>query len=154
MFYLWCNFMLNHEQLMNEWAQDSDLDETNLLNEMYRHPMKHSKYLTHLQTYKVKLRQMTAKYLSLRSDKVRYYNGEMPKAELDAKGWSQYLFRKPLKAEMEALLEGDADLQKLQEQTLYIESLMQSCESILKDLGNRYYLFKSMVEYQKFLSGG
>lgn len=138
---------------MAEWAKDSTIDETNLMNEMYRHPMKHSKYLTHLQTYKVKLRQMTAKYMSLRSDKVRYYNGEMPKSELAERGWQQYLFAKPLKAQMEALLEGDADLQKLQEQTLYIETLAQSCESILKDLGNRYYLFKSMVEYQKFLSG-
>jgi hypothetical protein len=145
--------MLNHEQLMAEWAKDSTIDETNLMNEMYRHPMKHSKYLTHLQTYKVKLRQMTAKYMSLRSDKVRYYNGEMPKSELAERGWQQYLFKRPLKSEMEALLEGDADLQKLQEQTLYIETLAQSCESILKDLGNRYYLFKSMVEYQKFLSG-
>jgi hypothetical protein len=147
------NSMLNHEQLMDEWAKDSSLDETNLLNEMYRHPMKHSKYLTHLQTYKVKLRQMTAKYLSLRGDKVRYYNGEMSKDELNERGWKQYLFSKPLKAQMEALLEADPDLQRLQEQTLYVETLVQSCESILKDLGNRYYLFKSMVEYQKFLSG-
>lgn len=145
--------MMNHEQLMAEWAKDSTVDETNLMNEMYRHPMKHSKYLTELQGYKIKLRQLTAKYLTMRSDKMRYYNGEMPKLELDERGWQQYLFKRPLKAEMEALLEGDADLQKLQEQTLYIETLSQSCESILKDLGNRYYLFKSMVEYQKFLSG-
>lgn len=145
--------MLNHDQLMAEWKIDSEFDETNLLNEMYQHPMKHSKYLSHLQTYKVKLRQLTNRYLALRSDKVRYYNGEMIKQELDDRGWKQYLFAKPLKSAMEALLEGDKDLQILQEQTLYIESLISSCDSILKDIGNRYYLFRSMVDYQKFLAG-
>lgn len=144
---------MNHEELMENWRIDSVVDETNLMNELYKHPMKHSKYLTLLQGYKVKLRKNTLKYMKLRGLKVRYYNGELTKEELDANGWKQYLFKRPLKSEMEALLEADVDLQMIQEQTLYVESLVQSCESILKDIGNRYYLFKTMVEYQKFLGG-
>lgn len=145
--------MLSHTELMENWRIDSVVDETNLMNELYKHPMKHSKYLTLLQGYKVKLRKNTLKYMKLRGLKVRYYNGELTKEELDANGWKQYLFKRPLKSEMEALLEADVDLQMIQEQTLYVESLVQSCESILKDIGNRYYLFKTMVEYQKFLGG-
>lgn len=145
--------MLKHDELMASWEEDSKFDELNLMNELYRHPMKHSKYLTHLQNYKVFLRKKTLAYMKLRGDKVRYFNGEMTKEELDSRGWKQYLFSRPLKSAMESILEADGDLQRIQEETLYIESLVQSCESILKDIQNRYYLFKTIVEYQKFQAG-
>jgi hypothetical protein len=96
---------------------------------------------------------MTIKYQRLRVVKQRYYNGELTKEELDKYGYSQYLFSKPLKSQMDALLDGDPDLQELQEKALYVEGLVQACEMIMKDIGNRYYLFRSMVDYEKFLSG-
>lgn len=145
--------MLNHDQLAEEWEKDSKIDESNLMHVMVHHPMKHSKYLTILQGYKVKLRRHSLKYMKLRSLKMRYYNGELTKEELSANGWKQYLFKRPLKAEMEALLEADEDLQVIQEESLYLETLVQSAEMIMKDLNQRYYLFKSLVDYQKFLSG-
>lgn len=145
--------MLNHEQLSAEWEKDSKIDETQLMWAMTNHPIKHSKYLTILQGYKVQLRKQTLKYAKLRNTKMRYYNGEMTKDELDERGWLQYLFKKPLKSEMESLLDADSDLQVLQEQILYIETLVQSSELIMKDINQRYFLFKSMVDYQKFLAG-
>lgn len=147
------NRMLNHEQLVDEWEKDSQLDQTNLLDSMYEHPKLHAKYLRELQGYRMSLRKQTEKYMTLRSDKIRYFNGEMTKAELDERGWRQYLFKKPLKSEMEALLDADEDLQALQQKSLYVETLVQSCESILKEHSNRTYLYRSMVDYQKFLSG-
>lgn len=145
--------MLNHEELLAEWKKDSVVDQTTLRETMYSHPLLHSKYLTHLQTYKVNLRRLTLKYNKLRAIKVRYYNGELTKEELAERGWPQYLFKKPLKSEMDAILAGDADMQIMHEQILYTESLIQTAESIMKDIGNRYFLFKSLVEYEKFLSG-
>lgn len=138
---------------MESWKTDSQIDQSSLREVMYSHPMLHSKYLTHLQTYKVNLRKLTLKYNKLRAIKVRYYNGELTKEELDERGWKQYLFKKPLKSELDGIMSGDPDIQVLQEQILYVESLIQSAESIMKDIGNRYFLFKSLVEYEKFLSG-
>lgn len=145
--------MLNHEQLAEEWEKDSHINETMLMQSMTDHPLKHSKYLTILQGYKVQLRKQTLKYAKLRNTKMRYYNGELTKEELQERGWQQYLFKKPLKSEMESLLDADEDLQVLQEQTLYIETLVQSAEMIMRDINQRYFLFKSMVDYQKFLAG-
>lgn len=138
---------------MDSWKEDSAIEQTSLMNMLYRHPMLHSKYLTILQGYKISMRKSTLKYMSLKSTKTRYYNGELTKEELDARGWKQYLFKKPLKNEMESLLNADEDLQKIQEQILYLETLISSSESIMKDIGNRYYLFKTMVEYEKFQAG-
>jgi hypothetical protein len=54
---------------------------------------------------------------------------------------------------MESLLDASSDLQELQEKSLYIEGLVQACESILKDINSRYFLFKNLVEYEKFQAG-
>lgn len=145
--------MLTNEELMKSWETDCKIDRTDLLSVMYSHPILHSKYLTYLQDYKIGLRKIVAKYQSQRVLRQRYYNGELTKEILDTQGWDQYLVKRPIKSEMEALLDASPDLQLLQEKSLYIESLVQSCESILKDINSRYFLFKNMVEYEKFLAG-
>jgi hypothetical protein len=145
--------MMNHDELMESWEKDSSIERSNLMNTMYSHPMLHSKYLTILQNYKVSIRKLALKYSTLKGTKTRYYNGEMTKDELDLHGWQQYLLKRPLKSEMETILSADSDLQKIEERTLYLETLIQSCEMIMKDITNRYYLFKSMVEYEKFQAG-
>lgn len=145
--------MYTHDQLMDSWEIDCKIDQTQLLDRMYRHPILHSKYLTILQNYKVQQRKLTLKYQRNRLQKTRYFNGELTKEELDTAGWKQYLFRKPMKAEMETLLDADTDLQLLQEQILYIETLIQSSESILKEITNQHFLFKNLIEQAKFLSG-
>lgn len=145
--------MLTHEKLMEVWSVDCKISQTELLDRMYIHPILHSKYLTILQNYKVQQRKLTLKYQRNRLQKTRYFNGELTKEELDVLGWKQYLFRKPMKAEMETLLDADADLQLLQEQILYIETLIQSSESILKEITNQHFLFKNLIEQAKFLSG-
>ena len=142
--------MLTHDQLMESWSVDCQISQTELLDRMYRHPILHSKYLTILQNYKVQQRKLTLKYQKNRLQKTRYFNGELGQEELETVGWKQYLYRKPMKAEMETLLDADADLQLLQEQILYIETLKQSSESILKDLGNQYFFLKISLNKPSF----
>lgn len=145
--------MLNNEELMTEWKKDCEIDRTSLMSTMYSHPMLHSKYLTYLQTYKLQMRKYMVKYANMKSLKIRYFCGELTKEQLDEYGWKQYLFRKPIKSEMESLLDADTDLQALQEKSLYIEGLIQACESIMKDINSRYFLFKNLVEFTKFEAG-
>jgi len=145
--------MLDHNELIAQWTEDCKIDRTQLLERMYQAPILHSKYLTILQTYKVKIRSLTLKYQKLRQTKIRYYNGEMDKSELDRLDWKQYLYKKPLKSELESLLDADADLQVIQEQILYIETMISTTESIMKELTNQHFLYKNIIEQQKFLAG-
>lgn len=145
--------MLTHNELMEMWKIDCEIDRTKLMDHLYSLPQLHSRYLTHLQNYKVSLRKHLLKYQKGKLLKQRYYNGELTKDELVANGLQQYLFKRPLKSEMESLLDADVDLQLLQEQSLYIESLVGACESILKDISNRYYLMTNIVTYEKFQAG-
>lgn len=145
--------MLNHTELMESWASDAKIDPTQLLERMHRHPMLHSKYLTILQTYKLQSRKLLLKYQRQKQFKMKYYNGELTKPELDAAGLTQYQYKRPLKSEMETLLEADPELQLIQEQVLYTETLTSSAESILKDITNQYYLYRNIIEQTKFLAG-
>jgi hypothetical protein len=145
--------MLNHDQLCEQWEKDCKVDTSQLSHTLASHPLLHSKYLTILQTYKVALRKHVIKYQKMKILKQRYYNGELTKEELDANGWKQYLNKRPLRGEMETLLDGDPDLQNIQEQSVYLEMLVTSTESIMKEISNRTFLYRSMVDYQKFLSG-
>jgi hypothetical protein len=103
--------------------------------------------------FKVALRKYALKYQSTRLIRQRYFNGELTKEELNQYGWVQYLFKKPMKAEMESLLDASSDLQELQEKSLYIENMVQACESILKDINSRYFLFRGIIDYEKFQAG-
>lgn len=138
---------------MAEWSEDCKIDQTRLSERMSSHPVLHSKYLTHLQTYKIRLRTLSLKYLQRRQLMTKYYNGEMDEDELKFNNLKQWLYKKPLKSEMESLLDADDSLQLIKEKILYTETMVQACESILKDVGNQYYLFKSIVDQNKFLSG-
>jgi hypothetical protein len=145
--------MLTNEELMAQWALDCKIDQSRLSERMSSHPILHSKYLTFLQTYKIKLRTLSLKYQKRRQLMTKYYNGEMTEDELMGNYLKQWLYKKPLRSEMESLLDADESLQLIKEQILYIETMIQACESILKDVGNQYYLFKSIVDQNKFLSG-
>jgi hypothetical protein len=144
---------MNNDKLMSEWKSDCQIDRTKLLERMSSHPILHSKYLTYLQTYKIKLRTLTLKYQKLRQTKTRYYNGELDQAELLTLNLKQYLYKKPMKSELETLLDADADLQLIKEQILYVETLVTATESILKDITNQYFIFKTIVDYTKFEAG-
>lgn len=145
--------MLTNEELMAEWGEDCKIDQTKLSERMSSHPIRHSKYLTYLQTYKIKLRTLSLQYQKRRQIMTKYYNGEMDEAELLGYKLKQYLYKRPLKSEMETILDADESLQLIKEKILYVETMVQACEMILRDIGNQYYLFKSIVDQNKFLSG-
>ena len=144
---------MEHDNLIAEWEEDSKIDRTKLMDSLYRCPVLHSKYLGKLQHYKVLLRKKFIKYEKLKAIKTKYYNGEMSKDELDEHGWSQYLFKKPMKSEMETILNGDSDLSELKEQMEYVNILIQTCESIMKDIHSRNFLLKNIVDLMKFEAG-
>lgn len=144
---------MEHDNLISEWEEDSKIDRTKLMDALYSCPVLHSKYLGKLQSYKVLLRKKYIKYEKLKAIKTKYYNGEMSKEELDSQGWTQYLLKRPMKSEMETILNGDQDLSELKEQMEYVNILIQTCESIMKDIHSRNFLLKNILELMKFEAG-
>ena len=146
--------LLTHTELLEMWKADSQISPTRIKQDMFALPILHSKYLEILTSYKVAMRKQHLKLNKIRLLKTRYYNGELDKEELDANGWKQYQRNKPLKSELESILSADPDIQEILEQQEYLEIMISAGESILKEINQRGFLFKNIVQWEIFQAGG
>lgn len=141
------------DDLHKEWEIDSNIDSTNLGTESLNTPKLHSKYLRFLTESKLTLRKAESDFLRLRALKIRYYRGEMTKDELLAQKWNQWQGNKPLKSEMDGILETDGDVIRADEKVSYHSAVVSALESILKELNSRHWAIKSSIEYTKMQNG-
>lgn len=144
---------MNIEELYEEWNKDSDMNTDKLDYESLNTPKLHAKYLRILMQHKMKYSALETEYKILRQKKFRYYRGEMPKAELEENGWSQWQGIKPLKNEMEEFLEGDSDLNKITIKCAYIKNMIDALESIMSQIKARDWQVRNAVEWKKFIAG-
>ncbi len=146
--------MLNINEIVEEWKNDSPIDSSRLEYELCRTPSLHSKYVNYYILFKQELGKAEYNYSKLANIKRRYYRGEMTYDDLQKYEWSQYQGLKPNLSEMNSLLEYDIDLSKLKEKVNELKSAVQAMEYIIKSITGRDYSLKSLIDYQKFLNGG
>jgi hypothetical protein len=103
--------------------------------------------------YKLKLTKHRAEFHALRRLKIRYYNGELSREELQEHDWDQYQGIKPIKSVQDDLLHGDDDLIKMTVRISYLEDMVYACESIMKSISGRGWDIKNSIEWKKFISG-
>jgi len=142
------------DEILNMWDKDCLIDDNHLDTSSIRTASLHSKYLRILVNTKLKLTKLNSEYASLRKMKIKYYRGELTKEELEWCGWKQYLYNKPLKSEMEEVLNGDTDLLTCLNKIKYIEAVISALESIMNQIKQRDWQIKNSIEYKKFISGG
>lgn len=145
--------MATLEQIQNMWKADCGFDEDNLDKESLRSASLHAKYLDHYVENKLKLAKLNADMANLRRVKAKYYRGEMTKEELQQYGWEQWLYNKPLKSEMDEVLDGDVDVCNLKVKVEYVASIMYYLESVLYQIKGRDWQIKNSIEYKKFIVG-
>ena len=140
-------------ELTEEWTKDAPINETNLGHEAARVTILHAKYITVLSKTKLQLRKAESDYLNTRRLKYKYFRGEMTKQELEDENWSQYQGNKPLKNEMDELLECDQTLVELQDKIEYFKTTIYTLEQIIRSLNSRTWDIKSGIEWAKFTNG-
>lgn len=140
-------------EIQEQWQEDARIDQTNLGNESVRVPLLHAKYITVLSTIKLQLRKAESSYYNMRRLKYRYYRGEMSRDELEQEGWSQFQGNKPLKNEMDELLQCDADLLSQQDKIEYFKTVVYTLEQIIRSINSRTWDIKSAIEWTKFTNG-
>lgn len=140
-------------ELQEEWQKDAPINETNLGQEAARVPMLHAKYITILSKIKLQLRKAESDYLNNRRLKYKYYRGELTREELEDSGWTQFQGNKPLKNEMDELLQCDKDLIELQDKHEYYKTVIYTLEQIIRSINSRTWDVKSSIEWTKFTNG-
>jgi hypothetical protein len=145
--------MIKLRELKSEWVEDAKIDKLELGDEATRIPELHSKYVFLYADSKLALRKAEAEYYKTRSMMRRYYRGELSLEELQALKLKQYQGNRPLKDEMEELLNANDDLSLLKDRVEYYKTMALTLESILKSLGSRTWDVKNAIEWTKYTQG-
>ena len=145
---------LTTDDVVAEWKEDSNIDETRLLTELTKTPMLHAKYLEALLSVKRKLINSTSTYNKLKYDRKKYFRGEMSREELVARGWDQYQGLKMSQTEFNSMSDIDPILNDEWIKLEYWKGLVQGIEFIMKEINNRHWMIRTMIDYNKMISGG
>ena len=141
------------KQIQDEWTKDSKINQLDLSNETSRIPSLHAKYINLLSSVKREILQTEKVYLKLRRVMTKYYQGTLTKDELLEYELDQYQGKKPLKTELDALLEHDENMiaakMAIEEQIIVKEYL----ESVMKSIHSRTYDMKNILAWLTYSSG-
>lgn len=140
------------ETLYNEWAKDGEIDQANISKSTADIPKLHNKYFRWYVEEGLKLKKLKAEYKILYKLKGEYYRGELDDDELKQHGWKPQPL-KILRTDVPMYLEADVDVVKLSLKIGLQEEIVAYLESIVKQISNRNFLMKTIVDWEKFRTG-
>jgi len=145
------NVTIDH--LLEMWSQDARIDETEPAKELSRISSLHSKYLRIRSHHNLLVKKMHFEYLSKRKIKNDYFSGNLNNPEDLEKYNLTPIQNKINKSDMNMTLDADDDLNKILIKKIIYEELVDTCDSILKELNNRTYQLGNIVKWETFAGG-
>ena len=148
--------MLNLEDVLKMWAKDSEIDDIRLDEASKKTASLHAKYLEMLSVTKLQLKRRDMDFKVLLKNKWLWYNGKMPKDQIDQLGWEYDALNglKVLKGEMDYYYDFDPHIQEAQAKIDYLKTLIETLEEIINTIRWRHSTIKNMIDWRKFESGG
>jgi hypothetical protein len=140
-------------EIQDMWSKDAKINELDLGKSSIQIAELHAKYLNILSNTKLQLRKCEADYLRLRRTKFKYYRGEMTLDELKEHNWNQYQGLKPLKNEVEDIVNCDEDVIRCVDKVEYMKAMLYQLEQIIRSLNGRGWEIKNAIEWTKFTNG-
>jgi len=134
------------------WAQDSPIDETNLVGESKRIPELHSKYYNLYYKEVLRVKKLKAEYKELEMEKRNYYDGSMDELTLREKGWKQFQL-KVLRNDLDKYIQADKDIIQASLRIDFHTANANYLEDIIKTIHSRNFVVKNMIDILKFQSG-
>lgn len=141
------------DQIVAEWETDAAINKADISGEILRTPTLFAKYLQILSSWKQKRTAVQIKLNETKQDMTRYYNGQWSLEECKSKGVSQYQGVKPLKSELENMLNANPAVTKIVSQLEMIDNIIYVLEQILNSIKSRDFALGTYTKYQMFLSG-
>lgn len=144
--------MTKLEELLEMWNKDSIIDDSKIKLELVNIPKLHAKYIKVLNEHKLASIKTKFDYDKMKSIRSEYYLGHLDQETLEAYGWDQFDIHVS-KAGLEKYINSDENLIKLLQKKTYHDQAVFTCESILNEIKSRTWQLKSLIDYEKFLSG-
>ena len=132
------------------WEKDSQIDPDNLHTESLKVPSLHAKYHDMFNNFLLLRKKAEQQRKNIRHERYEYYAGKA-----DPEVYQKDPFGKKIrdKDTMTKYLDADEKLRDINLKIDYYETLLNYCESILKQINNRTYQIKNAIEWQKFIAG-
>lgn len=140
------------EELTAMWNEDGEINETDLSGETRKIPKLHNKYFTLYIKTGLRVKKLRSELVTLEKDKSEYYSGSMDQEELKERGWKPFPL-KVIKQNLPKYIESDKDIITLSLKIDYHHSLEMFLQDIVKQINNRNFLIKNIIEWNKFQSG-
>lgn len=140
---------MNTEEIREAITQDLNIDRFNLVDEMQRTPKLFSKYLSIWVGEKAKLRMIQRKYWKAYKERREYYSGSANDDVYENEPFD----RKIIRQDLEVWLDADEKIQDLKDRMSFQELVVEVLERTLKEINNRNYIIRGMIDVIKFESG-
>jgi hypothetical protein len=143
---------MKFEEIQKLWSSDCTIDETELSQEAVKIPQLHNKYLILYSNEKLKFKDMSFIFTSLRRRKRDYYSGRMTEEELEAVDWEPFQL-KLLKVDIQEYIDSDENVIESKKLLAVQEEKVNYLEAIVRSLTNRGYLIKNAIDWKRFTAG-
>tara|TARA_R110000822_G_scaffold55462_1_gene141019 strand:- start:7527 stop:7970 length:444 start_codon:yes stop_codon:yes gene_type:complete len=147
---------MNLEQVLQEWATDSELPRENLDEASRNTPKLHAKYLTILSNTKLRLKKAEMDQKSLLKLKWLWYNGKMHEDQIKGLGWDFDPLNglKIMKGDMDYYYDSDKEIQESELKIEYLKTLIDTLKEIVNNLNWRHQTVGNMIRWKVFEAGG
>lgn len=147
---------MNLDMILQEWKKDSHIEFNKLDVSSQLTPEMHAKYLELYTNAKLRLKDVELKQKVLLKDKYLYYEGKMPKEDIDTRGWSYDPYDGltiRTNREKEYYYETDKDIQESEAKIVYLSTIVETLKEIMDNIKWRHSTIKNMIDWKKFEAG-
>jgi len=141
------------DDLYDMWDKDGTIDMINISSESANIPKLHNKYFQMYVKEGLRLKKMKTEYKELYKLKSDYYRGDLDIEELKQYGWSPQPI-KILRQDIPQYMDADSDIIQKSLKIGLQEAVVSYLESILKQINNRGYQLRALIDWERFKSGG
>jgi hypothetical protein len=144
---------MNLEEIQDAWTADARIDITEPSKELAKIPILHAKYLRELNFHTLRSKKLMVQLKKLEKFKKDYYSGDLNNPE-DLAKYDIEPFQGHLSGpKITKVLEADDDILKLSLDIEEAERAHKSCETILKELNNRTFQLRAIIDHEKWIGG-
>ena len=144
--------MINIDEIVESWREDSKIDDLNLDKENVRIPSLHSKYVGMMVDENKSLRTLIRDRAILRRLLRSYYLGKADTDDLEKLGRDQF-YEKILKNELNEYMDTDDLMIRINARISTQEEKIDVLKEIIRSINSRGYQLKNAIDWHRLTMG-
>jgi len=138
------------ETIQSMWSKDAQIDQDNLHDEAAKIPSLHAKYFDLYNNIKLLRERSITVDSKVRLDRWNYYAG---KADPEVYEKEPFPYKVRKKDAIKRYMDADDKVQQTTLKIKYYDVMLTYLEDIIKQVGNRSYQLKNIIDWHNFRAG-